>query len=195
MLSTSISSFGSWSIDELAVLVGLPTRTIREYRTQGLISPPRMVGRVGRYHETHRSRLDLIGRLKARGYSLAAIADLCAASTSGRSLEEVLGGSPAAGIDEPAVEYTTGQLVVAVPAFDDVELREAATTVGLLHRRAATSAVPSITSRHVTATWTRRGGASRRAASLYSASRKPARPVTLISASWITPPTRRQPRG
>ena len=91
-----------------------------------------MVGRVGRYHETHRSRLDLIGRLKARGYSLAAIADLCAASTSGRSLEEVLGGSPAAGIDEPAVEYTTGQLVAAVPAFDDVELREAATTVGLL---------------------------------------------------------------
>ncbi len=135
MLSTSISSFGSWSIDELAVLVGLPTRTIREYRTQGLISPPRMVGRVGRYHETHRSRLDLIGRLKAREYSLAAIADLCAASTSGRSLEEVLGGSPAAGIDEPAVKYTTGQLVVAVPAFDDVELREAATTVGLLHRR------------------------------------------------------------
>ena len=130
----STSSFGSWSIDELAVLVGLPTRTIREYRTQGLIVPPRMVGRVGRYDETHRSRLELIGRLQARGYSLAAIADLCAASSSGRSLEEVLGRSPAAGIDEPAVEYTTEQLVAAIPAFDDVSLQETATTVGLLHR-------------------------------------------------------------
>ena len=130
----STSSFESWSIDELAVLVGLPTRTIREYRTQGLMLPPRMAGRVGRYDETHRSRLELIGRLQARGYSLAAIADLCAASSSGRSLEDVLGGSLAAGIDQPAVEYTTKQLVVAVPAFDDAALRDAATAAGLLHR-------------------------------------------------------------
>ncbi len=130
----STSSFESWSIDELAILVGLPTRTIREYRTQGLIRPPRMAGRVGRYDETHRDRLELIARLQARGYSLAAIADLCMASSSGRSLEDVLGGFPAAGIDEPALVYTTVQLVAAVPAFDDAALRDAAGAAGLLHR-------------------------------------------------------------
>lgn len=134
MLSMSTSSFGSWSIDELAVLVGLPTRTIRDYRTQGLIPPPRMEGRVGRYDTTHRSRLELIVRLQARGYSLAAIADLCAASSSGRSLEDVLGDSSAAGIDEPAVAYTTEQLVAAVPVFDSEALCDSAAAAGLLRR-------------------------------------------------------------
>lgn len=133
----STSSFEPWSIDELAGLVGLPTRTIREYRTRGLIPPPRMEGRVGRYDAVHRARLELIGRLQARGYSLAAIADLCAASSSGRSLEDVLGSTPAAGIDEAAVEYTTEQLVALVAAFADETVRRAACEAGLLHPRKA----------------------------------------------------------
>lgn len=133
----STSSLGSWSIDELAVVVGLPTRTIREYRTQGLIPPPRMEGRVGRYDTGHRARLELIGRLQARGYSLAAIGDLCSASSSGRSLEDVLGASPTTGIDEQAVEYTTNQLVALVAAFADEAVRRSACDAGLLHPRKA----------------------------------------------------------
>ena len=56
-------------------MVGVPTRTVREHRTLGLIEPPRKEGRVGRYDEAHRQRLELIARLQERGYSLAAIRD------------------------------------------------------------------------------------------------------------------------
>lgn len=123
----------SWSIDELAGLVGVPTRTVREYRTLGLINPPRKEGRVGRYDDSHRHRLELIARLQQRGYSLAAIRDLCAASASGRSLDDVLGGSNSVAIDEGAVAYSTGELINAVPAMADEQIRSAAREAGLIH--------------------------------------------------------------
>lgn len=123
----------SWSIDELAVLVGLPTRTLREYRTMGVIDPPRLQGRVGRYDESHRRRLELVARLQARGYSLAAIRDLCTASATGRSLEEVLGGSGSAAIDDAPLALTTEELVSVVPALADQRLRRAAIEAGLVH--------------------------------------------------------------
>jgi DNA-binding transcriptional MerR regulator len=123
----------SWSIDELAVLVGVPTRTVREYRTLGLIEAPRKEGRVGRYDDSHRRRLELIARLQQRVYSLAAIRDLCAASASGRSLDDVLGGSNSVAIDEGAVAYSTSELVNAVPALADPALRSVASDAGLIH--------------------------------------------------------------
>jgi len=123
----------SWSIDELAAMVGVPTRTVREYRTLGLIDPPRKQGRVGRYDESHRQRLELIARLQERGYSLAAIRDLCAASASGRSLDDILGGSGAAVIDQGAVSYSADELTDAVPAFADEGIRAAAIDAGLIH--------------------------------------------------------------
>jgi DNA-binding transcriptional MerR regulator len=122
----------SWLIDELAVAVGVPTRTLREYRTLGLIAAPRREGRVGRYDESHRQRLELILRLQQRGYSLAAIRDLCAASASGRSLDDILGGSSAAVIDRPAESYSTDQLIEVVPAMVDPVFRTAAIDAGLL---------------------------------------------------------------
>lgn len=123
----------SWSIDELAALLGLPTRTLREYRTMGVIDPPRMQGRVGRYNESHRRRLELVARLQARGYSLAAIRDLCTASTTGQSLEDVLGHDPATAIDDTPLALTTAQLVAAVPHFADERIRRDAVVAGLLH--------------------------------------------------------------
>jgi len=123
----------SWSIDELAALVGVPTRTVREYRTLGLIEPPRRQGRVGRYDESHRRRLELIARLQERGYSLAAIRDLCAASVSGRSLDDVLGGSNTVAIDQGAVAYSIGELLAAVPALADEHIRSTAIEAGLIH--------------------------------------------------------------
>ena len=123
----------SWSIDELAAMVGVPTRTVREYRTLGLIEPPRKEGRVGRYDESHRQRLDLIARLQERGYSLAAIRDLCAASAAGRSLDDILGGSSAAAIDQGAVAYSTSELEIAVPAIAVADVRAEAIEAGLIH--------------------------------------------------------------
>jgi DNA-binding transcriptional MerR regulator len=130
-MSTDLST--SWSIDELAALVGMPTRTVREYRTLGLIDSPRKEGRVGRYDESHRRRLELIARLQRRGYSLAAIRDLCVASASGRSLDEVLAGSISVAIDEGAVAYSTTGLIDAVPAMADEIVRSAAIDAGLIH--------------------------------------------------------------
>ncbi len=124
----------SWSIDEMAALVGLPTRTLREYRTQGLIDAPRMEGRVGRYDESHRRRLELIARLQDRGYSLAAIRDLCAADASGRSLTDVLRGTASVAIDEGAVAYTTVELVAVVSALANPALRSRAIEVGLISK-------------------------------------------------------------
>ena len=129
----SAESPQSWSIDELAVLVKLPTRTLREYRTMKLIDPPRMDGRVGRYDESHRRRLELVARLQARGYSLAAIGDLCAASATGRSLDEILGGDSSVVIDDTPVRYTTARLTQIVPSLADERLRRDAVKVGLLH--------------------------------------------------------------
>jgi DNA-binding transcriptional MerR regulator len=128
----------SWSIDELASLVGVPTRTVREYRTLGLIDAPHKVGRVGRYDDSHYQRMLLIARLQERGYSLAAIRDLCVASASGRSLEDVLGGSASVVIDQGAVAYSTIELISAVPALADEVVRAAAEEAGLIHADAAT---------------------------------------------------------
>lgn len=127
----------SWSIDELAALVGVPTRTVREYRTLGLIDAPLKVGRVGRYDDSHRQRMLLIVRLQDRGYSLAAIRDLCVASASGRSLDDVLGGSASVAIDQGAVAYSTTELIDAVPALADETVRTAAGEAGLIHADAA----------------------------------------------------------
>lgn len=125
--------FNSWSIDELAALVRVPTRTVREYRTLGLIDPPRKQGRVGRYDDSHRRRLELIARLQERGYSLAAIRDLCAASASGRSLDDVLGGQASGAIDQGAVAYSTAELINAVAAMADEKTRSSAIDAGLIH--------------------------------------------------------------
>ena len=119
-----------WSIDELAQLVGLPSRTIREYRTQGLLPAPRKVGRVGFYDEAHRRRLELIGRLQARGYSLAGMRDLFEASVRGESLEDVIGDT---GLDEAMVTLTTAQLHERLAAFGTVAARDAAVVAGLIH--------------------------------------------------------------
>ena len=119
-----------WSIDELAQLVGVPSRTIREYRTQGLLPPPRKVGRVGFYDEMHRRRLELIGRLQARGYSLAGMRDLFAAWDRGESLEDVIGDT---GLDEAMVTLTTAQLRERLAALGAVAARDAAVVAGLIH--------------------------------------------------------------
>ena len=52
------------TIDELAHLSGLPSRTIRFYNTQGLLPPPVMQGRVAYYDDEHLMVLNIIKQLK-----------------------------------------------------------------------------------------------------------------------------------
>ncbi len=118
-----------WTIDELAALSGVPSRTIREYQTLGLLDGPERRGRVGYYRRDHQRRLDLLVRLQARGYSLAGIRDLLDAWSEGRSLADVVG---AVTIDETPVALDRASLVTAWPALADDATLQRATEAGLL---------------------------------------------------------------
>lgn len=61
------------TIDELARRTGLTVRTIRNYQTKGLVSPPALKGRTGLYDEEHVARLRLIKEMQAAGFNLASI--------------------------------------------------------------------------------------------------------------------------
>lgn len=114
------------SIDDLAGRSRLPSRTIREYQTMGLLPPPERRGRAGVYRASHLRRLQLIGALQDRGYSLAGIRDLLDAWSGGADLSEVLGLSPddLVHLDEPGAPATLGQLSDVLPALVPDRLRE-----------------------------------------------------------------------
>jgi DNA-binding transcriptional MerR regulator len=78
-------------VDDLARAAGTTARNVRLYQERGLLPPPRLVGRVGWYGESHLARLRLITRLLDRGFSLANIAELIRTWESGRDLSSVLG--------------------------------------------------------------------------------------------------------
>ena len=82
---------GSMTIEELGERAGITTRTIRSYQTIGMLPGPRKVGRVGYYTDAHLDRLESIGRLMQRGFSLASIAALFHAYEQGLTLRDVLG--------------------------------------------------------------------------------------------------------
>src|SRR5687768_4069868 len=105
------------TIDELAARTGVPTRTIREYQTLGLVPAPERRGRVGMYRSAHVHRLELIGRLQDRGYSLAGIGDLLTSWQEGHELTDVLGVEPdeLVHIDEPGAPATVDQLTRLLP--------------------------------------------------------------------------------
>jgi len=80
------------------------------------------------YGTTHLRRLDLIARLRDRGYSLAGIRDLLGCWGAGADLGEVLGLEPdqLVHVDEPGAPATLDQLNRLLPAivpdhFDELE--------------------------------------------------------------------------
>src|SRR5262249_62159882 len=83
------------TIEDLARRAGVSTRNVRAYRTAGLLPPPRLDGRTGRYGDEHVERLAVIARLQGRGWALAAIRDALAARDGGRALEDRPGAAPA----------------------------------------------------------------------------------------------------
>lgn len=80
-----------YRLDELAQRANVASTTVRLYQTKGLLAPPRLEGRTGWYDDSHLSRLRLIARLQAEGYSLAGIANLLEQWEKGRSLDAVIG--------------------------------------------------------------------------------------------------------
>lgn len=67
---------GEYTVAELAEATGLSVRNIRAYRSRGLLSAPRLRGRVGYYGTEHLTQLRLVQALLERGLSLAVIARL-----------------------------------------------------------------------------------------------------------------------
>jgi DNA-binding transcriptional MerR regulator len=116
------------SVDALARRAELPVRTIREYQSVGVLPGPERRGRVGIYRPAHLRRLELIGRLQRRGYSLAGIRDLLSSWRDGRDLGEVLGLEPdeLIHVDEPGTPADVDQLRRLLPELVPDRLPELA---------------------------------------------------------------------
>jgi DNA-binding transcriptional MerR regulator len=113
------------TVDDLARRAQLPVRTIREYHTMRLLPPPERRGRVGIYGPGHVQRLNLIGRLQRRGYSLAGIRDLLQAWDAGTGLTAVLGvdADPGA-LDETPLRLSAAELASRFPALAGERLED-----------------------------------------------------------------------
>ena len=66
------------SIEELSARVGVTTRNIRAYQTQGLLPAPERRGRTGVYGAEHVAQLEMIRDLRVQGIGLTAIERLMA---------------------------------------------------------------------------------------------------------------------
>lgn len=132
------------TVDELASRSGVPVRTIREYQAEGLVPPPERRGRVGIYRASHVTRLELIGRLQSRGYSLAAIRDLVRSWSDGADLGDVLGLNvdELVHLDEPGRPATVAQLALVLPNLVPARLDDLI-AAGLIEPYGDTLCVPS----------------------------------------------------
>jgi DNA-binding transcriptional MerR regulator len=122
-------------IGEFAERTGLSVRSIRFYHQVGILQRPTMRGRTGYYGQDHVERADMVKRLQAKGYSLAAIADSIATQVPTILLGEVTGQDPATAVWDGAdpSKVTRSQLVAMVPVLADQDgLVERLVTLGLL---------------------------------------------------------------
>lgn len=124
------------TIDELAQRSGVTSRNIRAYQTRGLLPPPRMEGRVGYYDAGHLARLQYVGNLQERGFSLAAIQCLLEAWEQGQGLTDVLGFEEALTApwsDEKPERFSIARLLELFPeAVEEPALLTRAVELGLL---------------------------------------------------------------
>lgn len=93
-MTTKAEPRDRWSVGELADELGVTTRTLRFYESEGLISPER-VGSARIYNHRDRARLRLILRGKRFGMSLSEIREIVgmydgAASSERKQLETLL---------------------------------------------------------------------------------------------------------
>lgn len=83
---------GEYTIDELAAISRVPSRTIRFYQSSGALPKPMIRGRVAYYGDAHLERLKLVADLQDRGLRMKAISDLVSKVDKGElDLNEWLG--------------------------------------------------------------------------------------------------------
>jgi DNA-binding transcriptional MerR regulator len=76
-----------YHVRDLAGAAGMSIELVRSYQSKGLLPPPRHAGRVAVYNDRHLERLAQIRHLKARGYSLKAIAEVLGRFSGGTAPE------------------------------------------------------------------------------------------------------------
>lgn len=80
-----------YRIDDLARMAGTTTRNVRVYRDRDLLPPPRRVGRVALFNDTHLTRLRLVTSMLDRGYTIAHVKEMIGAWEQGKDLGDILG--------------------------------------------------------------------------------------------------------
>ena len=75
-MTTEDEGSGEYTIDELAAVSQVPSRTIRFYQSKGALPRPQIRGRVAYYGPAHVERLRLIASLQDRGLRIDAIREL-----------------------------------------------------------------------------------------------------------------------
>jgi DNA-binding transcriptional MerR regulator len=91
-MTTAEDEPAAYTIDELAAVTAIPSRTIRFYQSSGVLPKPDRRGRIAYYAARHIERLELIGKLQDRGLRVRAIKDLLERIDSGEiGLQEWLG--------------------------------------------------------------------------------------------------------
>jgi DNA-binding transcriptional MerR regulator len=138
-----MSDPGALTVEDLAVRAGLPVRTIREYQTMRVLDPPQRRGRVGYYGQAHLRRLELIGRLQDRGYSLAGIRDLVDAWAAGQDLASMLAGPDGALAEEGSVVVDASGLAAALPHLPELRIADLEACGVAIDQGAGTYCVPS----------------------------------------------------
>ncbi len=73
VVRSEVTDGRAWTIDELAMRVGMTVRTTRYYASLGLLPTPARRGRIAYYDDRHRLRLEIIRTMQERGFSLAGI--------------------------------------------------------------------------------------------------------------------------
>ena len=124
-----------YRVDELARAAGTTVRNVRAYQDRGLLPPPRREGRVGVYTDAHLARLQLIGRLLERGYSLANIAELIGGLERGHDLGQLMGLEEAVSSpwsDEVPTYMTPEELLAVFGASATSAALDGAVQMGLL---------------------------------------------------------------
>jgi DNA-binding transcriptional MerR regulator len=92
MTTPAESEAPEYTIDELASVARVPSRTIRFYQAKGALMPPEIKGRVAFYGKPHLERLKLIAQLQDKGLRIDAIGELVASIDRGEvALAEWLG--------------------------------------------------------------------------------------------------------
>ncbi|MGW5282852.1 MerR family transcriptional regulator [Streptomyces collinus] len=125
----------AYRIEDLAHRTGATVRTIRAYQDKGLLPRPERQGRANLYSDVHVTRLQQIGHLLERGYTLASIRELLDAWDTGRGLGGVLGlvtEVEGPWTDEEPVRVTRAELEARFGGTPDEDAVAEAVDLGVL---------------------------------------------------------------